>query len=204
MQSKSPFYVVDELFSPLMCENIISKLNLTAPDEDIEHKPLPTLRHSSVLEIALLPFIEAELDNIEEYYSFETDGILPFNFEWYVEGFKTQPSRCVSFMHKRNDWVRVSDIGFTGVVFLNDFNDKPPFDPDFEVRGGKLEFLTHRFGFNPKRGTLIVYPEAPNFINAISPITAGSSTLLRFHVVPTKRYNYDMNNFPGDYRTWFK
>jgi hypothetical protein len=89
------------------------------------------------------------------------------------------------------------------VLFLNDYSDDNKFDERFEVRGGKLEFPTHEFGFNPERGTAIVYPCCPNFINAVSPVEVGDSNVIRFHIIAKDEYKYDMANFPGDYTTWF-
>lgn len=204
MQFKSPFFVVENFISPLLCEDIINRLNHTYPDTDKQDRPLKSIKYNKLTEIRVLPHIENILPKLEEYYGFETNGILPFIFEWYVEDFKVEPARSAAFEFKKQEWVRISDIGFTGVIFLNDYNDKPPFDNDFEVYGGKLEFLTHQFGFNPKRGTLVFFPEVTNFINTTSSVKAGELNQIRFHIVPTKEYIYDMAKFPGNYKVWFK
>jgi hypothetical protein len=202
--TKSPFVVVDEFVSPLQCEDIIYRLNNSFPDTDVNDVPFMTVRYSELTEDVLLPSIENLMPKLEKYYGFELNGILPFQLEWYVEGCHIEPHRCTSFVYKDKKWVRVSDIGFTGIIFLNDYNNAPPFDPDFEVSGGRLEFINHQFSFNPRRGTLVFFPAAPNFMHTTGPIEAGELNQIRFHVVPKIPYNYDMAKFPGTFREWFK
>ena len=204
MTSKNPFFLIEEFVSPLQCEDIITRLKHTIPDSDINDVPYKTIKYNELTEFRLLPQLEALMPTLEQYYSFEAKGILPFNFEWYVEGFHVEPHRCGSFVYQNKKWVRVSDIGFTGIIFLNDYNDSPPFDQDFEVVGGKLEFMNHQFSFNPRRGTLVFFPAAPNFMHTTGPIQAGELNQIRIHVVPTIQYNYDMTKFPGNYKIWFK
>jgi len=206
MTDKSPFYVIDDFLSPLLCEDIIQRLNHTYPDCDENNVPLKTVKLNKLTELRVEPLLEAYIPTLEQYYSFETLGILPFKFEWFVEGFSVEPARCESFSYDnaKRKWVRISDVGLTGVVFLNEFNNAAPFDDAYEVYGGKLEFVTHNFGFNPKRGTVVFYPEAPNFVNTTSQIEFGELTQIRIHIVPMVLYNYNINNFPGNYKTWFK
>ena len=203
-QSKSPFYIVKYFISPLMCEDIIFRLNHTFPDEDKDGNPLKTVRLNPLTEIRILPKLEEILPALESYYNFETYGIQSFDFEWYVEGFKPENAKCKNFTYRGNKWIRCSDIDFTGIIFLNDHNDTIPFDSDFEVCGGKLEFFTHQFGFNPNRGQLVFFPECPNFVNTTGPIQAGELTQIRFHIVPKVPYTYNIHNFPGNYKIWFK
>lgn len=204
MTNKSPFFIVEELLSPLICEDIIQRLNNFLPDADIDGNPLKTVRYNKLTELRILPLIENIIPTLESYYSFELKGILPFKFEWFVEGFKVEPHRSESFKYSDKGWQQVNDVGFTGVIFLNDYNNQTPFDVDFEVNGGKLEFLTHKFGFNPTRGNLVFFPEVPNFINTTSSVRAGELNQIRFHVVPTQLYKYKIENFQGNYKTWFK
>lgn len=204
MHKKSPFYIVDEFLSPLQCEDIVARQNNIYPEVDKDDNPLKTVRENELTEMRVFPLVDDLIPHLENYYEFERKGVLPFKFEWYVEGFIPEPAKCASFQYGKNKWNRISDIDFTGIVFLNDYNDKSPFDPSYEVCGGKLEFMNHKFGFNPKRGMLVFFPECPNFVNTISGIEAGELNLLRFHVVAKKLYNYNMNNFPGNYTLWFQ
>jgi len=203
MSIKSPFFVVEEFISPLQCEDIIERQRNNFPDEDHNGVPLKTVRENELTQLRLLPLIDALMPDLEAYYGFERKGILPLLFEWYVEGFNVEPAKTKSFAYHKNKWVRMLDVGFTGIIFLNDYNNTAPFDPDFEVCGGKLEFPTHRFSFNPQRGTLVFFPEAPNFVHTTSAIQVGELNQIRFHVVPEVIYNYDMSKFPGNYKSWF-
>jgi hypothetical protein len=99
--------------------------------------------------------------------------------------------------------MRLYNRDFTGVIFLSDYQEQVPFDDEYEVFGGKLEFYSHKFGFNPQRGTLIIFPSDPHFINATSPIQAGDLFQIRFHITCTQPYLYNPKNFPGNYTTWF-
>ena len=146
---------------------------------------------------------------IENYYGFETRTLTPFNFEWYPTGYLGGPAKSEAYqmISKRGQqlmWNKVKDYDFTVIIFLNDYNEETNFDENFEVRGGKLEFPTHDFGFNPERGTMVIFPTRPQFVNAVSPIEAGELNVIRFHIIAKEEYVYDKENFPGGYAEWFK
>lgn len=192
----------------MFAENIIDTLDLNFPDEDAHGNPLKTVSPNRLAEMRILPLLEDLIPVVEQYYGFETKGILPLKFEWYVEGFQTEAAKNLSFYYERTQtkWRRISDIDFTGVIFLTDYNngDSSPIDTDFEVYGGKLEFPNHAFGFNPQRGTLVLFPECQFFANATSQIQYGELLQIRFHIVAETPFKYDPNNFKGNYTKWFK
>ena len=105
----------------------------------------------------------------------------------------------------RGEWKKVNDHDFCAILFLKDYQEEAPFDIDFEVYGGKLEFPTHNFSFLPKRGTLIIFPGNEYFINHTSDVYAGSLLQVRFHMVASveKPFKYNSKNFKGDYNSWF-
>ena len=203
MAKKNPFVVVDELISPLMCEDYITRLKNTFPNYDAEGNPEKTYRANALSEIRTLPAIEELMPELEAYYGFTLRGILPFNFEWYVPGV-TEPPRCENSLFRNNMWRIKNDIDFTGIIFLNDHREKAPFDPRFECRGGKLEFPGHQFGFLPSRGTFIFFPSGPNFINYTAPIQVGELNQIRIQFVAEERYKYNRADFQGNYIEWFK
>lgn len=208
MSSKSPFLVLKELVSPLQAEDMVARLNHTIPNTDQKGHPTVTFKGNRLSESRVAATFNQLLPVIEEYYEFQTKTLTPFTFEWYPAGYSGQPptSEGCQLISKRGQsalWHKIHDYDFTVVLFLNDFSDDTRFDERFEVRGGKLEFPTHEFGFNPERGTAIVYPCCPNFINAVSPVEAGDSNIARFHIIAKEEYKYDMERFPGDYTTWF-
>ncbi len=85
-----------------------------------------------------------------------------------------------------------------------DYNDQPPFDKEFEVFGGKLEFLQHNFGFNPRRGLGVIFPSDPHFLNLTSSIEYGELYQIRFQLQTETMFLYKPEEFPGDYSVWFK
>jgi hypothetical protein len=98
--------------------------------------------------------------DLEKYYDFEHRGTELVTFEFLAEGVKPEAiSDNSKWVNKK--WVRTKDRDFSAVLFLSDYQDDLPFDSDYEVYGGKLEFLQHKFGFNPERGTLIVIQVVP-------------------------------------------
>lgn len=206
--SRSPFLVIEELVSPLQCEDMIQRLNHTIPNTDQKGDPTLTLKGNRLSEIRIMPRFKQVLPDIEKYYGFETRTMTPFNFEWYPTGYsgaaaKSEAYQMLGKRGKQATWNKVKDYDFTVIVFLNDYNEGTDFDADFEVRGGKLEFPTHDFGFTPVRGTTVIFPTRPQFVHAVSPVEAGDLNLIRFHIIAKEEYNYNMNDFPGGYREWF-
>lgn len=200
--AKSPFYVVPDFLTPKNCEVIVDNLGLYNPDVDSEGNPIRMIRGHEGAEQHIYNKFQYFIPVLEKYYGFEHLGTEPTVFEVYPEGFV--PSvQCENSSWVKKKWMRTKDRDFTAVLFLSDYQDKIPFDSDYEVYGGKLEFPQHQFGFNPQRGTLIVYPSDPHFINAIAEVAAGELYIAKFHIAATKPYLYNPAQFPGDYRTWF-
>jgi hypothetical protein len=202
---KSPFLVFDELLSPLQCEEIIIGNNNIYPNYDKDGKPQPLFTGNRLAETRIIPQLEEEvIPLIEKHYNVEVKGIKSFIMEWYPAGYDGDiKPRCENSVYMNNKWIRSNSNDFAGIIFLNDYRDTVPFDPDYEVFGAQLEFLTHDFSFNPRRGTLIVFPGVSNFINHTAKVEAGELTQIRFHVATHELFVYDMNQFPGNYKVWF-
>ena len=126
------------------------------------------------------------------------------DFEWYPPGASKDVHCENSSFTKAKKWLRHRDRDLSFVLFLSSWQPTVPFDGDFECKGGKLEFPQHNFGFNPERGTLIVFPSSPHFINATAMVEAGELHQVRFHMAGMLPYMYDPSDFPGDYMSWFK
>lgn len=205
MQSRSPFRVYQDFISPLFCEEIIDDLNFTVPDYDNSNRPiLTTKKHEGAEKVVYEKFLQI-LPEITTYYGVEHKGTERPRFEWYPQGCNQSPPVCENSnrIGDKKQWARMRDRDFTFVLFLSDYNNKAPIDPDFEVYGGKLEFPQHQFGFNPERGTLICYPSGPHFANVTSAVQAGNLFQCRFHIACKTPYIYRPKEFPGDYRSWF-
>jgi len=202
-QVKSPFVVVQDFISPLLCERIIDATACFSPDTDIKGKPIRTVKHNQQAEQLLMDRLSELVPSLESHYGFDYKGTEPMNVEWFPEG-SEGPVTCESSSFIKKKWVKTKDREFSGVIFLNDYQDRVPFDDTFEVYGGKLEFPQWGFGFNPQRGTLIIYPSGPHFINKTSPILVGDLYQVKIHMASHEPFLFNLKNFPGDYTNWFK
>lgn len=206
MKARSPFIIIQDFISPLFCEEIIDDLNFTYPDHDKKGNPLLTAKkHTGAEKIVYERFLQ-HLPEMVNYYGVEHKGTERPSFEWYPEGCKQSDPICESSKRigDKKTWARMKDRDFSCILFLSDYNQKAPLDPDFEVYGGKLEFPQWGFGFNPQRGTLIVYPSGPNFINVTSEILAGNLFQARFHFACKIPFIFKPTEFPGSYKEWFQ
>lgn len=208
MDYKSPFLIIKELLSPLQCEDMILRLKHTSPNTDQRGNPTVTYKGNRLSEIRIENTFKDVIPELENYYSFNFKTLTSMLFEWYPTGFTGLPASCeaYSMINKRGKsaiWQKIKDYDFTVVIFLNSYNDDQFFDERFEVRGGKLGFPTHDFGFNPERGSAIVFPCRPNFVNAVGPIEVGNLNMVKFHIITKGEYEYNMNDFPGGYKEWF-
>jgi len=200
--TKSPFLIVEELLSPKLCEQIIDDLQYYVPDTDDEDTPIKMSRHHEPSESIIYEHIKPFIPQFEQHYNFKHRGTELMNFEFHAEGVEHEVV-CDNSSYIKKKWARTKDRDFTAVVFLVDYQDQPPFDSDYEVYGGKLEFPQHNFGFTPSRGTMIVYPSGPHFLNAFSNIIAGDLFVAKTHFAAEVPYFHDPASYPGDYKTWF-
>ena len=202
MSKKSPFYIVEEFISPLMCEDITAELDFTVPDTDKDGHPIKSIRTNETAERVLYERLLVLLPELQGYYQTIYKGTERMKFEWFPEG-SVGDNECGNSVFVRGKWLRDKQRDFTAILFLSDFQDKPAFEKDFEVYGGKLEFAQHSFGFNPTRGTLVVFPSDPHFINTTSRVQIGDLFQVRIQIAATQAYLYDPKNFPGNYTSWF-
>ena len=200
---KSPFYIIQDFISPKHCEQIVDNLGFYTPDVDQKGKPIKMMRHHEPSELLIYEQVKPLIPEIEEYYEIKHRATESVSFEFYAEGTTPKPV-CENSIWINKKWTRTVDRDISAVLFLSDYQENVPFDSDYEVYGGKLEFPQHGFGFNPERGTLIIYPSTPHFINAVSDIMFGDLFVAKFHLSAFMPYLYDPEKFPGDYRTWFK
>ncbi len=202
MTPKSPFIVYQEFLSPLLCEEIIDEMDVTVPDTDPYGDPIPSIRHNKKSEKFIFDRLQQILGTIQEYYRVEYRGTEKMLFEWYPQG-STGKLTCDSCDFVGKKWVRTRDRDITAILFLTNYNETPSFDDTYEVYGGKLEFPTHNFGFNPERGTLILFPGTPHFINAVSPVQVGDLFQIRIHIATKTPFLYQPADYPGNFFSWF-
>jgi len=201
MQANSPFKVYSEFLSPLQCEHIIDDLDLTYPDITDNLIPWTTL-HNNDAEELIFNKLQPLIPEIEHHYGLKYRGSKEMLFEWYPTGAEGN-FVCENSKRVNDKWARVYDRDITCMLFLVDYHDKEDFNDDWECYGGKLEFPQHGFGFQPQRGTLIIYPSDPHFINITTSVAAGDLVQVRWSIAAQKPYLYDHTGFPGDYTNWF-
>ena len=199
---KSPFLVYEDFISPKNCEEIVADLGFFQPDVNPDDEPQKMMRHHDIIEADLFDKIQVITPNIFNHFNSEYLGTEKMQFEFIAQGVVSQPY-CDNAQYLRKKWVKTKNRDFTGILFLSDHSDQAPFDDDYEVYGGKLEFMQHGFGFNPQRGTLIVFPAGPHFIYANARVIAGDLFQVKFHFAAKSPYLHQPVDFPGDYRTWF-
>ncbi len=202
MTPKSPFIVYQEFLSPLMCEEIIDNMDVTVPDIDKDGLPLPSTRHNDKSEKIIFDRFQRLFEGVGKYYGVDYRGTEKMLFEWYTSGSKGNLS-CDSCDYINKKWVRSRDRDITSILFLSDYNQNAAFDSLYEVYGGKLEFPNHGFGFNPERGTLIMFPSTPHFLNAVAPVMAGDLFQVRIHIATQSPFMYQPGDFPGNFLSWF-
>lgn len=204
---KSPFYIVQEFISPLLCEQIVDGLNFIEPDVDEKDDPIVTVRNNDRFETVLFRCLQQQMPDIEQYYGIQYKGTKQFEFKWYPQDCKGDPKiTCENAMYSESKkvWIKNRDRDLTGIIFMSDYNSIVPFESAYEVYGGKYEFPQHNFGFNAQRGTLILYPSGPHFLNAVAPVVAGDLFLAKFHIAAKLPFIYQPSEFPGDMTTWFE
>lgn len=200
--AKSPFLVVQNFLSPKLCELIVDRLGFFTPDVNADGQPIKMQRTHDESERLIFDRFNPLIPNISQYYGFEYKGTEEMSFEFLPQE-SSDTHKCENSKYLRKKWVRVLDRDISCVLFLSDYNDNIPFDSEYEVYGGKLEFPQYNFGFNPQRGTLIMYPSGPHFVNANADIRYGDLYQVRFHIAASMPYLYDPRNFPGDFTSWF-
>lgn len=199
---RSPFLIYREFISPLYCETIISDLGFLDPDVTPDGKPLKMIRHNDRHEEELYHRVQDIVPEVFEYYGAEYRATEKMWFEYLAEGVQPEPE-CANSQYLRKKWVRTKDRDFTAFLFLVDYSNEVPFDGEYEVYGGKLEFPQHNFSFSAERGTLVIFPAAPHFIYCNSFVAAGDMFQVKMNFAATRPYIYQPAEFPGDYRSWF-
>jgi hypothetical protein len=201
---KNPFIVIPDFVSPLTCEDIVDRLTPAFPDLDETRRPQSSSSINRLSEIRLADYLDEAVEFVETHYDVSIKGVQPLQFEYYPEGCAATAPVCANSAYMTRQWSRTNNKDFVGVIFLSDYQEKVPFDPSYEVKGGKLQFPTHDFGFNPKRGMLVIFPGNEYFIHNTSEIFAGDLHQIKIYFTASENYVYQSRLFPGNYEVWFK
>lgn len=203
MTTKSPFYIVEEFVSPLQCEDLIDDCNFLVPDQDKEGHYVKTTKTCEAAELMIYERLLLILPEVQAHYGIIYKGTERVQFEMFPEG-SDGKHQCESSDFLRGKWLRTRARDLSAVLFLSDYQENVPFEEDYDVLGGKFEFAQHKFGFNPQRGTLVVFPSDPHFINNTTPVLAGDLYQARIQIAAQTPYIYNPNDYPGNYLSWFK
>jgi hypothetical protein len=195
--------IFEEALSPLQCELLVQDASFLFPDIDKSNRPVLTAKHTPLAHSVVTKFLDSKKQEIEAYYGCVIIDTEPTRVLWADSTVVPIPV-CDNSSRFKGNWIRIHNRDVTAVVFLADFNDAPPFDSDFEVYGGKMEFPTYGFGFNPKRGTMIIYPCDPHFTHVFSPVDVGDMYATKTFISFETPLLFQPTDFPGTYLDWLK
>lgn len=211
MTSKSPFLVYQDMFTATECQSIADMVRVE-PTVNSDGIPQPVNRYHDEAERKIFPKIQKIIPDLEAHYpNFKYRGTEKMVFQQFpvTNGKIAEEPHCEASVFKRKKWLRINDRALTGLLWLKDYQDAPPFNLRSQVLGAKLEFPLYSFGFQPQRGTLVVYPACERFISLTSAVLVGELQCVRVHICPKDAegkqtvWMYKPDDFPGDYRTWF-
>lgn len=198
---KSPFIVLENSISPLRCEEIVTAADFLMPDIDKFNKPIETTKIISEGNVDFKAIVGKHKSQIEQVYGIPILDVEPTRVVFTDSTVVPRP-QCDNSTRIKNKWLQVHNRDLTVLTFLCDYNDKPPFDGDFEVYGGKIEFPSFGFGFNPVRGTSIIFPSGPHFTHVFSPVQVGEMYVAKTFITLQSTLLYSPNNFPGTWKEW--
>jgi hypothetical protein len=199
---RSPFVIIEDAISPLQCEQIVDSVEFVELDTDKIGRKIETHKFSDLASTMIAEAIEQHRELIEQHYERKIDQIDKTRVMWSNSQVVHKQPWCDNSVRVQDKWLRVHNRDLTVVLFCSDYNDKPPFDSDFEVYGGKIEFPSHKFGFNPIRGTIVVMPSDPHFTHVFSQIEAGDLYLCKTFLATDPPLIYSPKNFPGTWDQW--
>jgi len=201
---KSPFLVFQHAVPADVCNRIAGDVYVV-PDVNVEGEPQPMARNHLEAEELLFNYLKPVIPDIEAHFNIKYRGTERFTFQQFPvsNGKMAEQPHCQNAVYKRKKWIRINDRDLTGVIWLKDYQDEPPFDLKKHVYGGKLEFPVYNFGFQPQVGSIVIYPACERFISLTTSVLVGELQLARFNICGEGLWLYQPDNFPGDFRSWF-
>lgn len=212
MSTNSPFLVVQDFLSPLTCEKILKDITVKSPDLDINGDPRKSEHYNLFWEQDLVERFRELIPSIEQKYKALYRGLEKPIFQYYPENAKSVAEKpgCENSKFVRKKWVMYKDVDLVGYIWLKDFNSNIPLDNTTEVYGGKMEFPIYNFSLVPQRGTLVIFPAGPHFINLISHVLVGDLYQIKLNICletddgKNGRWFYQPLNHSGNYQEWFE
>jgi hypothetical protein len=203
--NKSPFLVFQNLLDSDSCARIARNVRVE-PLKNDDGVIQASERYHVDMELEIFEKFKPLIPMIEEHFTgFKYRGTEHLVFQQFpVSNNKpAEEPHCENAVFKRKKWLKVKDRDLTGILWLKDYHETPPFDVKTQVLGGKLEFPVYNFGFQAQQGTLVIYPACERFISLTSSILVGELQCVRFHICAEGIWIYQPEDYPGDFRTWF-
>jgi hypothetical protein len=203
MTIRSPFIVHQDFITSEECDLIAKQTRREILMVDQKLQKLERMDEDA--EDYLFPAFKKLIPQFESHYTgFKYKGTEHLVFQQFpMNGKLAEEPHCENAVFKRKKWVRIRERDLTAILWLKDYQEVPPFDIKTQVLGGKLEFPVYNFGFQPQKGTLVVYPANERFISLTTQILVGELHCVRFHVIGQGNWQYDPNQYQGDFRSWF-
>jgi len=204
MTIKSPFLVFQHFITPDLCDQLAKKVRVEPLKNDDEVFQSSERFHTEA-EATIFELFKPLIPEIEEHFNLTYRGTEHLVFQQFpvTNGKLAEEPHSENSVFKRKRWVKVRDRDLTGILWLKDHQETPPFDTETQVLGGKIEFPVYNFGLQAQKGTLVIYPGNERFISLTSPILVGELQCVRFHICAEGIWIYNPANFQGDFRTWF-
>lgn len=211
----SPFLIIQDFISAKYCEDLVERFKVRTPNTNSDGRAVKLERiiQPNEGQDVILGKLYQHIGQIEDKYNCIYHGTEPLVLTHYPENDKlpAEPVGCENAKFFRKKWIQTKDIQLVGHIWLKDFNDAPPYDPSFEVYGGKLEFPGINASLTPQRGTLVLFPAGPHFPNAISPVVIGDLYQIKISISVTAKngglWIYNPATFPigpeGVIESWF-
>ena len=202
MRTKSPFLIIENFYSPLECENIVSLVDTSTPNMENRKKVKSVYTHGLTTSRVWNRFSEYITD-IEDYFNIEIDSASAVDVEIYPANSILEDFHCDNSIYKDGKWKLFNKKDFTCILFLKDHSTDEQFDPLFECYGGQLEIKNHQFSFNPQRGSMVIFPSNQYFIYRTLAPKFGDFLQAKFFITCPERFVYDKNQYAGNYKVWF-
>lgn len=200
---KPPFFIVDEFLTEDECCTLMQRINLNFPSEDGDTF-VKTILGNKIISDSIVNMFSYYEEDVEGYYGVGLHSFTNVQIEWFPETCKQDGVVCENAFIRNGKWQRRNANDFTAVIFLKNHTTSTDFDDEVDVYGGTLQFPVQNVSIHPKIGTLVLFPSGPHFRNNTVSPKLGDMLQLRFHIVCEKPYEYTIQQFPGDYRTWWK
>jgi len=213
---KSPFYVVQDFLSPKQCEEILHQYEVKTPNTNLVGDPikLEKTMEPAKGQTLIMQKLREHIPLLETHYNATYRGTESLVISHYPEFHKApaQQAGCENSHYIKKKWLKVKDVDLTGIIWLKEYNGEVPLDPRHEVYGCKVEFPTYNFSLVPQRGTLVIFPAYPHFINCISPALVGDCYQIKVNIALSAKNGSMWLYQPKDFQangtdfigSWFK